>query len=307
MTGGADATKATLADAAGEWRTDGSWTDDGYVFGGKEYFAIDSALALGSAVTVQSVIDRDEDSKTTGVWASVFGATSNDRDDFAIYYGKGSITDLYFKLFNKSAVKMQSTWSAPYVTAIYDGANSKVSIDKSILPTWLNAMDGVAGDLAAMTYAIGTGQNSDANKMARTFKGTYHSLRVYTKVLDEAELKQNRRVDEARFRGNGDVTIVNGAIGDTGMNGASSLPDGVYNIESGTWTVTAAKMTVCGCGYYPKLSVETCDEATGEWGAATSRPVWAESYTIDKNALGGRRIRLVWSWERRTGFVISVH
>lgn len=307
VTGGADATKATLANAAGEWRTDGSWTGNGYVFGGKDYFAIDSALSLGNEVTVQSVIDRDEDSKTTGVWASVFGATSNNSDDFVIYYGKGSITDLYFKLFNKSAVKMQSTWSAPYVTAIYDDANSRVSIDKATLPAWQTATSGVAGDLAAMTYAIGTGHNSDANKMARTFKGTYHSLRVYTKVLDEAELKQNRRVDEARFRGNGDVTVVNGAIGETGMNGASSLPDGVYNIESGTWTVTAAKMTVCGCGYYPKLSVETCDEATGEWGAATSRPVWAESYTIDKNALGGRRIRLVWSWERRTGFVISVH
>lgn len=305
---GHDATKTTLAKATDAWRKDGSWTGDGFVFGGKDYFAIDSALSLGNEVTVQSVIDRDEDSKTTDVWASVFGATSNNSDDFVIYYAKGSITDLYFKLFNTSAVKMQSTWSAPYVTAIYDGANSLVSIDKATLPAWKDAPDGVAGNLAAMNYAIGTGQNSDANKKARTFKGTYHSLRVYTKVLDEAELKQNRRVDEARFRGNGDVTIVNGAIGDTGMNGASSLPDGAYNIESGTWTVTAANVPVDGDGVYmPRLLVETWDEATGEWVADTTRPVWTESYTIDKAALGDSRIRLTWTWRKRIGLIISFH
>jgi hypothetical protein len=131
---------------------------------------------------------------------------------------------------------------------------------------------------------------------------------VYTKVLDEAELKRNRRVDEARFRGNGDVTIVNGAIGDTGMNGASSLPDGAYNIESGTWTVTAANVPVDGDGVYmPRLLVETWDEATGEWVADTTKPVWTESYTIDKAALGDSRIRLTWTWRKRIGFTISIY
>ena len=308
VAGGSDATKTTLPTANQlSGGADGEWTDNGFVFGGRDYFAIDTALLLGDEVTVQSVIDRDENSTHSG-WATVFGATSANADNFGIYFAKNSITDLYFKLFATTAHPMTTDWSAPYMTAIYDNANARISIDDAVEPVWQNAKSGVSGDLAEMTYAIGTGQSSDKNKGDRIFRGTYHALRIYTNVLDNAQLAQNRRVDEARFRGNGDVTIVNGAIGDTGMNGASSLPDGAYNIESGTWTVTAANVPVDGDGVYmPRLLVETWDEATGEWVADTTRPVWTESYTIDKAALGDSRIRLTWTWGKRIGLTISFY
>jgi hypothetical protein len=57
----------------------------------------------------------------------------------------------------------------------------------------------------------------------------------------------------------------------------------------------------------PRLLVETWDEATGEWVADTTRPVWTESYTIDKAALGDSRIRLTWTWGKRIGLIISFH
>ena len=72
--------------------------------------------------------------------------------------------------------------------------------------------------------------------------------------------------------------------------------------------MTAANVPVDGDGVYmPRLLVETWDEATGEWVADTTRPVWTESYTIDKAALGDSRIRLTWTWGKRIGLIISFH
>lgn len=41
--------------------------------------------------------------------------------------------------------------------------------------------------------------------------------------------------------------------------------------------------------------------------ADTTKPVWTESYTIDKSALGDDRIRLTWTWEIRNGLIISFY
>ena len=48
-------------------------------------------------------------------------------------------------------------------------------------------------------------------------------------------------------------------------------------------------------------------------GSATLRaenpilPLWANSYTVDKATLGNGRIRLTWTWEVRSGLIISFH
>ena len=132
-------------------------------------------------------------------------------------------------------------------------------------------------------------------------RGVYHSVRIYTNALDAAQVALNRKIDEARFRGNCDVTIVNGAIGETGQNGASSFPDGCYNMGDGeSWTLTAASIVVDGKRYQPRLTIEM---RTGdEW--VQSQQFWTESCTVDKTALGSGRIRLTWTWEIKKGLMI---
>ena len=142
---------------------------------------------------------------------------------------------------------------------------------------------------------------------SRAVKGAYHNIRLYSTVLNETQLEQNRRVDEMRFHGNGDVTVVNGAVGETGTNGESSLTDGVYNIEAGTWTITAPEVRSDGRTYQPKLLVEMYNATTSEWEATTATPQWANSYTVDKATLGNGRIRLTWTWQIRKGTTISFY
>lgn len=134
----------------------------------------------------------------------------------------------------------------------------------------------------------------------------YYSVRMYTNTLDAAQIALNRKIDEARFRGNCDVTIVNGAIGETGTNGESSFPDGCYNLGDGeSWTLTASEVKSDGHTYQPKLLVEQYNAATGEWEATTAKPQWTNSYTVDKSILGDNRIRLTWTWEIRKGLIIT--
>ena len=131
------------------------------------------------------------------------------------------------------------------------------------------------------------------------------AVRMYAKPLTEDEIQQNQAVDAVRFHPN--VTVVNGAVGKTGTVGESSVPSGTYNLDSGTWTLTAQKTIVDKHTYSPKLLVEEYDVAEGKWTAMTQKPVWAESYTVDKASLGDSRIRLTWTWETVPGLIISFH
>lgn len=150
------------------------------------------------------------------------------------------------------------------------------------------------------TYSWGALTNETSK--GHSVSGTFHSIRMYTNTLDNAQLQLNRKIDETRFRGNGDVTIVNGAIGETGTNGESSFPDGCYNFGYGeSWTLTAESVVVDGRRYQPRLVLE--EKVDGEW-TQVSR-IWTGSYTLDK-ANFANPVRLTWTWEIRKGLVISV-
>ena len=290
----------------------GYWVDSGYFFNTNEYSAIESAIDLGADFTIQLATDIDYLKQTTkehgGRYPSFFNTTDKD-NTCGMWFNNNndSHSDTLvgaFDSFTSDSTKRLdiSSWQGQYVTMMHSSDGTCRFFEGNELP------EGALFTPKATLPGAKCYTWSGADQEKFTVFGIYHSVRLYTNTLDNAQLAQNRRVDEIRFRGNGDVTIVNGAIGDTGMNGASSLPDGAYNIESGTWTVTAANVPVDGDGVYtPRLLVETWDEATGEWVADTTRPVWTESYTIDKAALGDSRIRLTWTWERRKGLIISFH
>ena len=287
-----NATKTTFTSPASA-STVGSWAGNGYVFGGRDYFAIDS-LSLGDEVTVQSMVDYDN-SNQVGTWPVLFGATSANSDSFVVFVYKQNGYQMCFKLFTQKAHDMKSTWSPPYVTAIYDNANGRVSIDNAVTSVWQTANTGVSGNLSNWTYAIGTGQNSDSEKMKRIFMGTYHSLRVYTNVLSNAELAWNRRVDEARYRtaqsmgkGNDDVNVIV-ASNVEGVEGADEC--GKWHIAEGTHTFTAPATRVVGkIGY--TLNGYTIQTWNGtEWGAAVTNS--GASYTASAS---DAKVRLTWLW-----------
>ena len=130
------------------------------------------------------------------------------------------------------------------------------------------------------------------------------AVRMTAGALTTWQIDYNNSVDQVRFNGN--VTVVNGAVGETGVVGASSAADGVYDIASGTWTITAPEVVEDGHRYKPRLLVETYNASTGKWVATTAKPQWAQSYTVDKSVLGDSRIRLTWTWQKLNGFFIMI-
>ena len=286
----------------------GNWNADGYYFKGasKAYARISSpGVTLGEYATIQLALDAtpsENSAKYTGLFRSIVeGNSSSPIHDSLTFWSGTTYTTIELKddVYSGSDNRTSLTgWEGKYVTAmlghenkyLFQGTTPENHKTRTVITAVPQA-----------TYSFGGGGNADN----RWFKGTYHSLRIYTNELSEAQLEQNRRVDEIRFRGNGDVTVVNGAIGDTGTNGESSLTDGVYNIETGTWTITAPEIKSGGHTYQPKLLVEIYNATTGEWVATTAKPQWANSYTIDKSALGNGRIRLTWTWQIRKGLIIS--
>lgn len=125
------------------------------------------------------------------------------------------------------------------------------------------------------------------------------AIRMTAGTLEPWQLEYNNAIDQVRFNGN--VTIVNGAVGETGRVGKSSATDGVYDVASGTWTVTAADV-VDGRRYKPHLTVETLTD--GKW--VRTAKLWTDSYTVDKSALDGNRIKLTWTWAIPPGFIITI-
>jgi hypothetical protein len=114
------------------------------------------------------------------------------------------------------------------------------------------------------------------------------------------QIEYNNLVDQVRFYGN--VTVKNDLIGETENVGSSSASDGVYDIASGTWTITAPCYDVDGSSFHPKLTVETL--INGEW--SNKKLVWTDSYTVDKSAIGDSRIRLTWTWDVPKGLCVII-
>ena len=286
----------------------GAWTNgNSYYFNqiSRAYGQLASGITLGQYATVQLAVDvkASEQYSSNGAYPTYFYGPT-DAKAFSLYsekqgtkitfrggnYFGGSDNDTYRPYVN--------SWGGQYLTAILgDGADYAF---EGVEYANGKTRGASAKSLPEFQYMFG-GFDSEN----RAVKGAYYNVRLYTNTLDNAQLAQNRRVDEIRFHGNGDVAVVNGTIGDTGANGESSLTDGVYNIEAGTWTITAPEIKSGGHTYQPKLLVEMYNATTGEWVATTARPMWTNSYTVDKAAIGDNRIRLTWTWQIRKGFIIS--
>ena len=307
---------ATLTFRPGRTSSTPSWTDTAYSFDDDAIFSTDDTLDLGTNFTVQIAITADPSAQSGKATVNGHEDTSkynawfndNPKNDYG-FWTDGTSTSLVgnFNKFKSDSVYIRPTisnWGGRYVTWMLDGDNKTAYTFESATSSNSKTYTPNATVHAARRYSWGAEINSGGNMQA-FLKGEYHNVRIYNRTLTDAELKQNRRIDDIRYREVADVTVVNGAIGDTGTNGESSLTDGVYNIETGTWTITAPEIKSGGHTYQPKLLVEMYNATTGEWETTTAKPQWANSYTIDKSALGNGRIRLTWTWQIRKGLIIS--
>jgi hypothetical protein len=159
----------------------------------------------------------------------------------------------------------------------------------------------VSGIDATLTN-FGVGGRNDNNSNAAILQSGAEicAVRMTAGALEGWQLIHNSAVDHARFAAN--VKVVNGEVADTGVNGTSAVPDGKYDLVSGTWTLTSGDAVVGGRHYSPRVTVETL--VNGEWVAG--RTMNRSAYTVDKAAIGDGRIRITWTWDVSPGFLIIV-
>ena len=262
------------------------WTANGYefVYGGK-FARLATTPSFGNSVTIQTVSLFD--TGTSGN-PSLFGSSN----DFCNVYTVTAGGDAYFKLFNETRVSVRpaGSWEGKYITAIWHRGKYVAFQYEAPLPsdwagTWYKNLNEFNGE-PFYVGGIFKDEGNPGYANGRRFTGTIHAVRVYKRVLTDAELAQNRLVDEARFFGN--LPESNVVVVDAGGEQAES---GIYKVE-GTWTFTA--MTARGDNNEIKpvkgYTLETWDGSA--WIRAASGQGDSYTYTVGTSPA---KVRLTWN------------
>ena len=275
----------------------GSWSDDAFRFTGNVHASVEApGIDVGGSnlsIQLATVVDWTEQPFGSGYYAIFFG--NNNNNDTDIFFNNTStVTNNNTLRFNADPLGTSNnrptlTWEGRYATAILgDGVSYLVQGT-----TLTGGKTRTNKTVPARNFTWG-GQTSSAKGYA---KGTFYSVRIYNRPLTEAELVQNRKVDEIRYRGNfadyaNLIVTTNGEV-----TASTSIPAGEYEL-TGSVTITAEPVVENGRHYYPRLRVEKWNGS--EWIAGAKQD--GSTYT----ATNSERVRLAYTWERNRGIMVIV-
>ncbi|MBQ3290306.1 MAG: hypothetical protein IJH50_12975 [Kiritimatiellae bacterium] len=269
--------------------TTSGWRADGYYFNGASYGIVNGARTLDGPFTVQTVLDFDRvaSHRTDAYYPMIIG-TTEPGDKFSIYCNQENRTDsqVFTKVLGSSALGGISNWAGDYMTVLANG--SQVALFPEATPaTWV----GCANVPGTRTFTFASSNGSDSNPWGRRMlTGTIKSVRVYGRVLSDAELEQNRAADEVRFFGRapaatGALIVVSDVEGLSG-----DQPNGAYRPVDGYAFTAPAEAVVDGVLY--ECAGYTLEIWNGSaWGSAVSYE--SRSYTADVSSASKR---LTWNW-----------
>ena len=305
--------------------SDGSaWTAKGYYFGGYTWALMDTAVTLARSVTVQAVSDADPglmrrrvearlDELKVGSWWATLVGTTNETNRLLLYYSatyRAEDWDYDALRFNAADGGryggLLGGWEGRYATAILDEANGRAALFQTAVPeAWSNQT--ASADIGENRITVGSGFGGTSGKtdpqvwINHCLAGDVKSVRIYDTALTDAQLEQNRAVDDIRFHraapGETNVMVV-ARYGKAVSNGT-----GVYNVV-GSWTFSAWDVTTRSGTMRALLgyTVQKWDDGAGDWGEASFVPREAGSDRMDFYYVKGEspsKVRLVWHWEVR--------
>ena len=289
-------------DYAKSGATASGWADDGYGFtSGGKFAVIGGSPNLGNRVTIQVVC---EDPTGTGSWPHLFGSTN---DFYNIYYHNGNRT-LTLKVFNarneSGSVKAGTrvtlsadAWEKKYSTAMWQAGKAALFQTETPAPSiWAGKWNYNWEDFKNQPFYIGgvyfPASTSDTDN--RRLSGKIQAVRVYKRALTDAELEQNRKADEARFKGNPpdcNVVVVN--------DGGVCEPEaGAYKVD-GEWTFTATTAPD-DKGVLTPVKGYTLETWNGSAWVRTSGGT-GDSYTYSESA---GKVRLTWNANPSAFFIV---
>lgn len=278
----------------------GSWLANGYAFAGASFARMaEPGVALGDQLTIQVASAIDYRRQPTNTWPNVI-ATPN---DFCIYYNNRTATAPQQSIVWKTEPYAGENWgtrpnanwtTGDYITAILDA-------DKQWLFWGTDRSAGSIKDrtvfqsLPAMRWTWGG--SSWSGGQDRYLQGTIHSVRLYNRVLTDAEIIQNRKVDDYRFRSvYANVTV------QTSLPGAEGVePSGDYAVNGLYTFTTPASVTVGEATYAPAgYQLEVWNALSNVWEFVSASTATSFAYT---NCVARPKARVTWLWKMTDGQV----
>ena len=270
------------------------WTSDGYRFDGKtvaSYAIMNSTRTLGNAFTAQAVVDFDcyGSARINTAWPAIMGTPVPSNDPFAMYFNQNNVGDLgvNFKVAN-AQVRSNGfkSWNGEYVTGLSDGTTG--ALFQTVTPDVTATFNKSVG---TQTFIFCGGNGSNNGFADRRFDGVGKSARIYNRALTNAELAQNRAVDEVRFFGRspaatGDLIVRSDVEGLSG-----NQPNGAYRPAAGYAFTAPAEVVLNGTPYAcAGYTLETWDSSA--WGSpVVSDGVFAVAPDVTSSSK-----RLTWNW-----------
>ena len=288
------------------------WTKDGFYFNFNAVFATTATFAFGTQYTFEVLLDAKRSDWWNDTTEKDILVSSAGIDGGAIYYKAANAI-----LCHRSNTTTGSAWNAmpgfyqlatvKYLAALRNGSKTALITGTTYPNTEYDVSNGAPANYVTNAWLVGSKNTTidpttwlvggRTTAPANTTKGTVKSVRLYNRLLTEAELARNREVDEARFFDvvpDSNAVIVASSV--AGLEGREV--SGVYFPEGWTFSAGSGTQSVRGiewqCAGY---QLQTWDAASGTWGAQTSSV--AGSYTSPSGDFA--TVRLTWLWEPVSG------
>jgi hypothetical protein len=277
------------------------WVDDGFVYAGNVRFGNNTARTWGPNYTVQVLAGATRASLKNKGGANYIFATAWAKCALS-YYGQAARG---LELHTQNAASGSPHYgpylpseSLTYVTATLDSSDDSATIfTGTSIPSGTGLSNVTNYSFSVNSYSEGMnlgGWGGGGNTGASFFVGTIKNFRFYGRVLTEAELEQNRKVDEYRFFGRyADPNVI---VQSTYAYLEGYDPCGDYEVD-GSYTFVAPETVVAANGITyacDGYTVETWDGT--KWTGATVGTGNAYSY----NTTAGT-VRLTWRWKGTQG------
>ena len=272
----------------------GAWDGDGYWFTDTPKFVSTSQVSWPATYTVQVLLDANTDDQQRNDTAMYVYSVSWNRIAMALY-GKRKDIELHTQ---KESAQPYGPYlggtSFQYVNGFVD-SNAKTSaiFSATSIPTSGNnvkgytTMDSAVGNNTIAVGGFGGAADQD-------LVGKIKSIRFYfDRVLTEAELEQNRKVDEYRFFGR--YTAPNVLVQSTYSYLEGYDKCGVYEVDGSYTFVAPATVEHGGITYACDGYIIETQDGIG-WANATHYT--GTSYLYDTSA---GTIRLTWKWKATHG------
>ena len=288
---------ATSLDPASGLLDPGYWTENGFVLDAKSRFRCNGpgGFAVGTSYSLQMLIDAKASDQTTS-YAYPFCLNS---DDFAFRFTQGN-EKLEWMVGGKTYIKPYLEGGTyDYLTAIMkdDGDNdTQTFFSGTTIPT--SGSGYATGTAVAKTETGFCLAGFGSGDVKYRLVGTLKNFRQYNHALTQAEVTQNRKVDDWRYFGKfAEADVI---VQSTVPYLRGEEPDGEYDVDGSHVFTAPATSTAKGIDYAcDGYTVETWgsfgDKGDG-WSAATHYTGNTYNYSTSTG-----KVRLTWKWKATHG------